>query len=277
VIRLGNIAYSNCYPIHAEVCKSGRRPEWLRVTDGTPGRLNAMLASGRLDVAPCSSIEAARHPEEYAALDGVCIGSEGPIASILLFARAGLKDLDGARVALPRASATSRVLLQILLELRFRVHPTFIEFDDAGPDPIEGGVADAALFIGDTALRRRRRPDESVTDLGAEWTDWTGLPFVFALWLIRREALDKRELPWLCREVLEARDRSESERELERLAKEAACVFALDPETLVSYWRLVNYRLTDAMAAGLAHFFRLACQVGAIPSVPGLSYYSVDR
>ena len=100
MIRLGNIAYSNCYPIHAALCNPERRPSWLEVTDGPPTRLNALLAAGELDVAPCSSIEIAWHAGDYRVLDGVCIGSEGPVESILLFSRGPLEALDGARVAL---------------------------------------------------------------------------------------------------------------------------------------------------------------------------------
>jgi len=271
MIRLGNIAYSNCYPIHAALCNPERRPSWLQVTSGAPTRLNAMLARGELDVAPCSSIEIARHADEYVALDGVCIGSQGPVDSILLFARAPLDELDGARVALSTASATSRVLVRILLEVEAAVQPVYHDFDDAGDDPLDRNEADAALFIGDAALRRRPRPGERVTDLGAAWTEWTGQPFVYALWMIRAAALDNPELPGLCRDVLDARDRAEEE--LPQLAREAASEFDLDPQRLLRYWRSVRYRYTDAMAEGLRLFFRHARDLGVIPELPEIRYY----
>ena len=271
MIRLGNIAYSNCYPIHAALCNPERRPPWLRVTTGPPTQLNAMLARGELDVAPCSSIEIARHADEYLALDGVCIGSEGPVDSILLFARAPLEELHGARVALSRASATSRVLVRILLEVKAGVQPSYRDFDDAAGDPLDRSEAEAALFIGDAALQRRKRPGETVTDLGAVWTEWTGLPFVYALWMIRAAALDDPELPGLCRDILEARDRAE--KDLPQLARDAATIFELDPERLLAYWRSVRYRYTDAMAEGLQLFLRHARDLNAIPVLPEIRYY----
>jgi chorismate dehydratase len=271
MIRLGNIAYSNCYPIHAALCNPERRPPWLRVTTGPPTHLNAMLARGELDVAPCSSIEIARHADRYLALDGVCIGSEGPVDSILLFSRAPLEELDGARVALSRASATSRVLLRILLEAKAAIQPVYRDFDDAGTDPLDLNEAEAALFIGDAALQRRKRPGERVTDLGAAWTEWTGLPFAYALWMIRGAVLDNPELPGLCRDILAARDRAEEE--LPQLALEAASIFEIDPPRLLSYWRSVRYRYTDAMAEGLQLFLRHARNLDEIPAVPEIRYY----
>ena len=271
MIRLGNIAYSNCYPIHAELCNPERRPPWLEVVTGPPTRLNAMLERGELDVAPCSSIEIARHADEYVVLDGVCIGSNGPVDSILLFSRAPIEELDGARVALTSASATSRVLVRVLLETRASVTPHYLDFDDAGADPLDDGEAEAALYIGDAALQRQKRPDECVTDLGAAWTEWTGLPFVYALWLIRSAALDEPELSDVGRAILEARDRAAEE--IPRLAREAATLFDLDPERLLSYWGSVQYRYTDDMAEGLHRFLRYATDLGAIPAVPEIRYF----
>ena len=271
MIRLGNIAYSNCYPIHAALCNPECRPAWLRVTSGPPTRLNAMLARAELDVAPCSSIEIARHAGEYLALHGVCIGSEGPVDSILLVSRGPLDNLDGARVALSTASATSRVLVRILLETKAAVRPLYHDFDDAGADPLERNEAEAALYIGDAALRRRARPGECVTDLGAAWTEWTGLPFVYALWMIRAAVLDHPELPGLCREILNARDRAEED--LPRLAEEAASIFELDAGRLLSYWRSVRYDYSEAMARGLRLFFQYARDLDVIPAEPDIRYY----
>ena len=275
MIRLGNIAYSNCYPIHAALCNPERRPSWLRVTTGAPTLLNAMLARAELDVAPCSSIEIARHADEYLALDGVCIGSDGPVDSILLFSRGPLDGLDGGRVALSTASATSRVLLRILLESKAAVRPRYHDFDDTGADPLDRDEAEAALFIGDAALGRRKRPGEQVTDLGAAWTAWTGLPFVYALWMIRADALENPELPDLCREILNARHRTEED--LPRLADEAARRFELDPDRLLSYWRSVRYQYSGLMARGLQLFFQYARDLEVISTVPEIRYYRPEE
>jgi chorismate dehydratase len=108
-------------------------------------------------------------------------------------------------------------------------------------------------------------------DLGAAWTEWTGLPFAYALWMIRGAVLDNPELPGLCRDILAARDRAEEE--LPQLALEAASIFEIDPPRLLSYWRSVRYRYTDAMAEGLQLFLRHARNLDEIPAVPEIRYY----
>ena len=275
MIRLGNIDYTNCYPIHADLLE-GERPTWLKVVDGPPAKLNALLAAGELDVAPCSSIEAARHAARYIVLAGLCIGSDGPVESITLVSRVPLHVLHGARVALPTASATSRCLVRILLETRLGVRPRWEDFDQGTDDPLVDAPVDAALFIGDVALSRERLPGETVFDLGAEWKAWTGLPFVFALWQARAELVDSPELAELYRALIEARDRTPAG--AADLADRAAKRFGVDSDRLGAYWTSVKYRLDESMLEGLRLFYRLAAELGEAPAgaepafvVPGRS------
>ena len=265
MIRLGNIDYTNCYPIHADLL-DGEPPAWLTVVHGPPSKLNALLAAGDLDVAPCSSIEAARHASDYVVLAGLCIGCDGPVESITLVSRVPQAELDGARVALPTASATSRSLARILLETRLDVRPGWEDFDQGADDPLAdpSAPAEAALFIGDVALGRERRPGETVIDLGAEWKAWTGLPFVFALWQARAELADTPDLARLHGSLIRARDRlADGSADL---ADRAARRFDVDADRLEAYWSSVEYRLDDRMLEGLRLFFRLAADLGEVPA-----------
>src|SRR5690606_14155250 len=126
MIRLGHIDYSNCVPVHALLLECGA-PDVAIVRD-IPSRLNAALAAGEIDVAPCSSIEYARHPDEYSILSRHAIGSAGPVQSILLESTVPLHELHGRTVAVPTASATSTVLLRILLELRTGIHAQYEDY-----------------------------------------------------------------------------------------------------------------------------------------------------
>lgn len=273
MIRLGNIDYTNCYPIHAALL-DGEGPTWLRIVHGPPSRLNAMLAAGELDVAPCSSIEAVRHASEYVVLAGLCIGSDGPVKSITLVSRVPLPDLDGAVVALPTASATSRCLARILLETRLGIQPQWADFDQRAEDPlVDGRRAVAALFIGDVALQRPVRPGETVVDLGAEWKAWTGLPFVFALWQARSDLIESPELASLHRALIGARDRLD--RDAISLASRASERFGIDSDRLGSYWRTVAYGLDEHMLEGLRHFYRLAAELGDAPAGVGLEIVEI--
>ena len=76
MIRLGHNRYANCYPVHARFLAESCPPD-VEITTGVPADLNAQLAAGSLDVAPCSSIEYARHHAEYRLLPGLSIASDG--------------------------------------------------------------------------------------------------------------------------------------------------------------------------------------------------------
>ncbi len=272
MIRLGNIDYSNCYPIHGPVL--GRnRPDWLEVVDGPPSDLNRRLANGELDVAPGSSIELARHSREYGVLRGLCIGSAGPVESIIFVSRLPLRELAGRTVALPTASATSRCLLRILLEVRLGVEPIWVDFDQRSHDPLisdsgAAGQVDAALFIGDVALRREGEPGELLFDLGHEWTEWTGLPFVYALWLVRGEVANRSEIHELHRLFLQSRDAAAVD--AQALASLASGRYGFPPLRLQSYWSRIRYDLDEQMLEGLEHFLALASEIGEAPRIDGI-------
>ncbi len=269
MLRLGHIEYSNCFPVHARLV-DGEPPSWMELVPGIPSFLNAELAAGRIHVAPSSSIEYARHADRYRLLPGLVIGSDGPVGSILLERTRPLDELDGLEVALPTASATSVVLLRALLELRDGLRPKYRWFDQARDgDPIDAGAA-AVLWIGDVALRRPAREGREFTDLGAEWRNWTGLPFAFALWqvsagperddeLIRLHGLLRESMTYFYSRV-------------EELAERHAERYRLEAGHLARYWRSLTYSLDERMQQGLLRFYAAAVELGEAPAVPTLRW-----
>ena len=184
-IRLGQVDYINCLPVY-HALEEGRRPLDLELVKGTPAVLNRMLLAGELDCTPLSSIEYARHPDRLVILPDLCIAADGRVASILLFSRLPVTELEGQTVALTTSSATSVAMLRILLEHYFHVE---VRYTAMAPD-LDAMLAEAqaALLIGDDALRTHHRladPDVLVTDLGEVWKQFTGDPFVYALWVVR--------------------------------------------------------------------------------------------
>ncbi|MEE9207556.1 MAG: menaquinone biosynthesis protein [Gemmatimonadota bacterium] len=270
MIRLGHIDFANCFPIHAPLLDAARRPVWLQIEEGSPSQLNARLAAGELDVAPCSSIEYARHQDEYRVLPGLCIGSAGPVQSIRVVSRVPWNQLNGERVLLPTASATSRCLLKILLGVRDCVEPVWGDFAQESEDPLADQSVAAALFIGDAALHYRPHPGWLVTDLGAEWTDWTGLPFVYALWQSRTDCTAPAEMLALHRSLLAARTVFATR--VRALAEQAAPSYGLSPQFLTSYWAHLRYDLGADMQAGLRRFYELASGLGLISGVSEIQF-----
>ena len=170
MLRVGRIPYLNCEPFF-------HRLEGVELVDLIPRRLGEVMAEGQLDAGPLSlmdylRLEPALTPLPYG------IGCPTGARSVLLFADRPLSALGGARVGITGETSTSVELLRVLLALRYEVEPAaWVTVDEP---------CDAVLLIGDQAIRRLTGgpPAPHVADLGLEWRDWTGLPFVFARWAV---------------------------------------------------------------------------------------------
>jgi chorismate dehydratase len=262
-LRLGHITYSNCFPVHARLLDRPRRGD-PRMVHGIPSVLNRMLSEGGIDVAPCSSIEFARHADRYRVLPDLVIGSRGPVRSILFVSGRPVEELVGGCVAIPTASATSVVLLKVLMRVRWKVPVRYFWFDQATEDPFERG-ADAALFIGDVALRRDLHAGRAVRlDLGQEWWEETGLPFAFAVWQAASE--DDGALRRLHELLVESREYGITHRTA--LAERHAGAFGLPAQVLDDYWATLSFDLDGSMEAGLRRFYELSAEVGEIGAAP---------
>ncbi len=263
--RVGHISFLNCVPLLWGLAKSGALSD-VDLTEASPDILNTALAEGRLDMGPISVFEYLKHSEDLVALSDVAVGSDGDVQSCLLFSKVPPAGLDGARVALGSTSRTSVRLAQLLLAERVGVRP---EYHVAPPDltrMLED--AEAAVVIGDAALRAALhdapRLGLHVHDLGGMWREWTGLPFVFAVFAARREFLARR--PDAVRRVhtslIEARDLSLQEIDLicEQIAERAE----FDAERLKDYYlRGLRFDFGARELAALTEFARRVGGPGA--------------
>lgn len=268
MLRIGHIIYSNCFPVHARLL-AGRPHPGVELVRGVPSELNRGLAESRIDLAPCSSIEYARHADRYRVVPDFTIASDGPVRSILLETTGPVEALDGRTVALPTASATSVVLLRLLLETRAGITPCYQSFDQRSEDPFAAG-AEAALWIGDDALHRSAATDRPLLDLGQAWHDWTGLPFAFAVWQTSAGTGRDRELADAHGLLLESLAFFHERAEM--LAREYAAHFGVDAAVLLDYWHSLEYRLDDRVIRGLSRFYQLAAEIGETPAVPQIRW-----
>ncbi len=266
MLRLGHIVYSNCFPPHAGII-TGKVPFPFKLVEGIPTSLNRLLFEGAVDVSPSSSIEYAMHPGRYVILPDLSISAANRVRSIILQSRMPIDDLNQRRVALTTASATSVLLLRILLERHRNIHPRYVVFEQGKDDPFAG--ADAALFIGDAALRLSVTPEKPyLYDLGALWHEFTGLPSVFALWQVNyREGMDA-ELAALYDILMLSRDYGV--RNLRELARDRAKQFGVPADLLADYWNVIRYQFGDEEKKGLLAYYRDAAEIGAIQPVTEL-------
>ena len=269
MLRLGHIRYSNCVPVHGRLLESGP-PESVVLVQGDPAAMDRGLTEGTVDVAPASSIEFSRHNGRYRILPDLSISASGPVKTIRLLSRSPLSELrDGDRIALPTASATSVVLLKIIMQQRFGIQPDYMWFDQEVDDPLGAGAA-AVLFIGDVANARRPAPGAIAHDLSEIWNEWTHKPFVFALWQTSAGPGADAELRRLAAELHASRDWSLEH--LPLLANRHAEEYGWTAADLIEYWRSLAYGWNEELALGLEEFYRRAMEIGEVGAVPELNF-----
>lgn len=266
-LRVGRIEFANVTPIFRAL-EEGAGFDGVEIVTGVPTELNGMLREGTADIAPSSSFELLARPDLYGFLPDLSISSIGEVGSVLLFSHLPLEGLDGGRVGLSPASATSVALLRILLEGRMGLNPRYEE---------PSADNDAVLWIGDQALREARTGSwPHVYDLGRLWLDATETPCVFALWIARRDrfAASPDDFRGFYRRLVAARQRAY--RSYPRYAADAAEAAWMTPEGLLAYWQDISYDLTAWHLKGLRFFAEEAYRLGLIPHVPALDPLPVE-
>ena len=255
--RVGHIQFLNCVPLYWGLARTGALLD-LELTKDTPEKLSAQLVEGDLDIGPITLMEYLKHADQLVALPDIAVGCDGPVMSCVIVSQVPLDRLDGGRVALGSTSRTSVRLAELLLTERYGVTPDYYR---CPPDlAVMMQEADAAVLIGDAALRASLhdapRLGLEVHDLGQMWKDWTGLPFVFAVWAARRDYLagNADAVRDVHTAFLSSRDLSLEE--VDKVAEQAARWESFDEELLRQYFTTLDFSLGADQLAGIAEFAR---------------------
>lgn len=285
-LRIGCVKYVNARPLIRG---------WPgEVEFDHPSTLCRRLGNGELDVALVSSFEFLRNPI-YRIVDGVSISSDGPVYSVVLAYRGSVSKIE--EIELDPASETSANLLRCLLaeraltpRLTRNIQPICAAgLQPAGSAPVEhandqipgnssAGSTDkmsisqppdrAWLLIGDQAIRFRQKHSRDCRfwDLGEEWNKLTGLPFVYALWLIRPELADPEPIARRLRKL-----RNENLTRIEEIISETAAAVAepdvgqITREFLDRYYREhLRFGFGEREKQGLQTFARLCTKHGLL-------------
>lgn len=251
-LRVGIVNYLNSKPLAWGFMK-GHHADLFAPSYHPPALVAKLLGQGNLDVGLIPSIEVQRIPR-LRVLPDLCVAAKHEVKSVILISRVPLEEVK--RVALDENSRTSIALLRIVLRQKYGVSPQYIH---ERPDPERMlAEADAALLIGDPALHVDRSR-YLVTDLAAEWSELTGLPFVFAVWAARPE-VDLPDLPFYFKSSLRYGLSS-----VDTLVREAAAALSLDTADVRSYLTdNLSYFLREDEIAGLEEFYRRAHEHGLI-------------
>jgi chorismate dehydratase len=272
-LRLGKIGYLNVLPIYHPL-ESGIIAHPFEIISGNPAQLNRLMALGDLELSVVSSIEYARNPDRYFVLPDLSISCRGPVRSVVLFSRVPIERLAGETVVVSTQSHTSVALLQVLFQLHLNIEAEVIPGHCTEAIRRENPPV-AFLAIGDEALRLQARLDFPFRmDLGEAWSSWTGLPFVFALWVIQRTAIERWNGALLDAIRVLCMAREWGCRNLSLISGLAARKGPLTREEAEEYYRGLSFDLDGDEREGLSLFFQLLTQTGEIAKVPPLELCS---
>ncbi len=271
-VRIGAVSYLNSKPLIAGLSASVPDDE---VTLDYPSRLADDLKAGLLDVALIPSVEFFSAPS-FEIVSDACVAARGAVFSVKVYFRCP----PGAvrTLAADEGSRTSLCLARVMLSARYGVSPVLQPF------PLRHSVsdtsADAVLLIGDRAMRPPAEQFCAVWDLGEEWNRWTGLPFVFAMWVARSESqleavdldaarrvstrLEAGRLDELADVLGAARDRGVNS--LREIAAIEGPKLGIEPEFAYRYFtENLHFRFSSRERSGLKLFAELAGAQGLIP------------
>jgi len=242
--RLGSVPYLNARPLVYGLGQGIRR--------APPSELATEFDAGKLDVALLSSYFLFERADSVAVADGIAIAADGDVYSVILAFRGRLDSVS--RIYLDPASLSSVNLLRVLLPELTSHQPDFHE--GLAPD------GEARVLIGDPAIRFRSELDDSwtVVDLAGAWKKITGLPFVFAVWGLRRDLPD---LAGAAEELRQIKQAGLAELEAIRNASE-------DPEFAQRYLGgYIRFDLGDREKQAIEEFRRRLDACGVLVREPG--------
>jgi chorismate dehydratase len=263
MLKIGQIDFANLYPIFYGLSRQLSSPDYQFIK-GPPSHINRLLRSGAIDVGPCSSIEYLRSGNIYNLIPDHSISAYGEIKSISLFSHFPITQLSGCSVLTTHKSETSSALLRIILEkfLGLRVDISI------STKSLKEGLKDnsAYLMIGDDALNEACingfMDSDGVMnyvsnglylyDLSLLWHQYTGLPFVFALWLSADTATHKSQYQRFISELDAAKFNAYLG--LSDIAQGYPHKGVITKRALLTYWNTISYDLTQIHLNGLEQF-----------------------
>ena len=279
LLKIGKIPYANLFPIFYMLQKECDCSGYEFI-EGVPSVLNRMLRNDEIDISPSSSIEYLRNKNKYTLIEGHSISSKGPVGSILLLSKRLIEELEGKTILVSSQSETSVALLDIILKKFYTVECSLSPTDESLDFLINN--AEAFLSIGDDALKAAktvtsnselRTPNSEliyIYDLGDLWYKKTALPFVFALWIARRDCrIEKAELlNRFIRDLHKAKELA-----LQNLDKIAQALrplllslhsLNLTEEEIISFWKGISYDFTEEHERGLELFRKYSGELGLL-------------
>lgn len=262
-VKMGRISYINVSPVYYGLDRD-LKPEWIDMITAPPASLNGKLAKGLIDISPVSSAAYAKNHDQWLLMPDLSISSFGKVMSVILVSRLSIDDLDKKTIFLSEESASSASLVRYIFKTK-GIQPEFVSTRVCKPSDL-GDSVDAALVIGDAGLTEKWEDHfNHVYDLGEVWMEMTGLPFVFAVWAVRKEfALN---YPETIKEIsnLFSLSKKRGKQNNSDIVCSAVDKTGLPVDLCENYFQRLDCDLGSEHIRGLEYFFEGLVTCGIIP------------
>ena len=180
-MKVGRVPYLHLEPFYYDMERRG-----FELHEMMPSALAAAAERGDIDAGPLPLVDCFRLDDRFQPVGGFGLATTVSSGGVFLYSTRPIEELGGARIGITDEAVTAPALLKVLLSLKYQVQPeAYVTLEEPH---------DAFLLIGNRGLRQRRgaRGFPHKYDLGEEWHDWTGLPFVYSRWMVRRDQDSKK-------------------------------------------------------------------------------------
>jgi len=271
LINMGKISYINASPVFYGLDR-GLLPNWLKMISDVPAALNKKIMTGEIEISPISAAAYALNHKDLLLLPGLSISCHGPVLSVLLASNYPIEDLNNKTVVFSPESASAASFLKMIFKQK-KIVPHF-EVKPVNNCQTFSSNADAVLVIGDTALTQ---PWDTVfeycIDLGQLWYEMTQMPFVFAVWVVRRSFAKKR--PDRVKQIHELllTSKSQGYRHLDQIIQAGQKKLNIDSSIVSRYFDLLHCDLDTEKIKAMGMFFDSLFDQGVLTRKTDIQFF----
>ena len=257
MLKIGWIDFLNTLPFNFE--KAGLKLSFdYELVKGVPSSLNKLLREGKIDVGIISSAEYLENYNNYLILPDLSISAQGKVFSVSIFSNMKLEETE--EIYLTKASKSSRYLTKIVFEKFLNRKIIYKELKDIEKE-------NPALLIGDNAILYRNK-FKYAYDLAEIWYKRVKLPFVFALWVIRKDAFNEKK-----EEVKELLDiLKKTKTQIFKNLDQYLIGIKIDKDFAKFYLSNIDYSLSEKHIKGLEKLSEYLLKMGYLQEKPVINF-----
>jgi chorismate dehydratase len=272
---MGKISYINASPVYYGL-DNGLLPNWLEMDPDVPSVLNQKIIDGQIQISPISAAFYAMNHRELLLLPDLSISCHGRVMSVILASRYALDELTGKTVRLSRESASAASFLKMIFHQR-NITPIY-QIGDVGQIESVLREVDAALIIGDTALTLPwHQKFNYCIDLGQLWYEMTGLPFVFAVWVVRRSFAESN--PLLVKKIYDLllASKASGYQHMDQVVEASARKLKIEQKRVREYFDLLFCDLDPEKVKAMGMFFDSLSEQGILTEKVDIRFFNINH